>query len=62
MIENGGVERGLLPSSEFRVWGSGFQASDCGGRVAGLETLHPKTSTLQGYLAHKKHPPPRSLQ
>jgi len=34
----------------------------CGGAGISLATDHDPARGVQGYLAHKKHPPPRSLQ
>ena len=62
---------------EFRVWVLGFGAWDLGvgaspatpSELYACVSEHPftlqsqgKAFTLQGYLAHKKLPPPRTLQ
>jgi len=54
-----------VQGSRFRGSGSGFRVSDSGFRVSGVgcREAPPNTPTMvQGYLAHKKPRPPRTLQ
>ena len=36
-------------------------AAERKGRFVGLQNKVPSPPLVQGYLAHKKHPPPRTL-
>ena len=55
-----------VQGSGFRVQSSGFRVQGSGSRVQGsgfrAQVSGFRVQGVQGYLAHKKRPPPRTLQ